>query len=531
MIAVFASLKWRLVTSRLRATTGGARAGMIILFVVLALLLLLVAFGLGTLRLVPEIAVPVLTTLFTLQLVGWILTPLLAFGVDETVDPARFALLPIRPQTLQFGLLTTSLIGYLPVANMIILLGAAVALGVPWSVLPVALVCVIAQLLLCVVLSRAASTSMSALMSSRRGRDLGMALGLVIFLLYMAFITFFNGSQDGSALQSGITNTATVLQWTPPGALVALPAQVAAGEWGHAGISALIAIVAVVLAWWWWATALRRSQTSVPSTTAGSSPARDTAAGSSVVGVGVAGTMRVVAGRDRVLVWRDPMRRMPWLMMLVLTVFWPFLVVTGPGSVYAVALGAVLCGAQAGNQYGVEGTGLWLHLQTITDRIRARGEVLGHAAIAVVPGTVVVLIAIGVQAVVRDGYDKIPAATGVCLAALFGGTAAASYLSAKVPYAQPQSRKSLFASSVPGQKGRTFRATLGVFLGALLVAVPAVVAAVLSETVSPTWGYVALVVGPLIGAAALWFAALRTADLYLEQGPEILAVVAAGDRV
>ena len=112
-----------------------------------------------------------------------------------------------------------------------------------------------------------------------------------------------------------------------------------------------------------------------------------------------------------------------------------------------------------GNQYGVEGSGLWLHLQTITDRVRARGEVLGHAVAVIIPGGVIVLIAIAVQAVVRDDLDKIPAAIGLSFAALLGGTAVACYLSARVPYAQPQSRKSMFASSVPGQKGRTFAAT------------------------------------------------------------------------
>ena len=114
------------------------------------------------------------------------------------------------------------------------------------------------------------------------------------------------------------------------------------------------------------------------------------------------------------------MRRMPWLMLAVLTVAWPFLVVQGKGAVFAVAFGAVFCGAQAGNQYGVEGSGLWLHLQTITDRVRARGEVVGHAITALMPGTVVVLVAIAILAVVRDDYDKFPAAIGVCLAALIG---------------------------------------------------------------------------------------------------------------
>ena len=96
MVGVFASLKWRLVTSRLRATSGGKRAGLIVLFVVLVVLLGLLAVGIAALRQVPTIAVPMLISIFTLQLVGWVLTPLVAFGVDETVDPARFALLPIR---------------------------------------------------------------------------------------------------------------------------------------------------------------------------------------------------------------------------------------------------------------------------------------------------------------------------------------------------------------------------------------------------------------------------------------------------
>jgi ABC-2 type transport system permease protein len=225
------------------------------------------------------------------------------------------------------------------------------------------------------------------------------------------------------------------------------------------------------------------------------------------------------------------MRRMPWLMVVLLTVAWPFLVVRGSGAVFAVAFGALLCGAQAGNQYGVEGSGLWLHLQTVTDRVRARGEVLGHAAVAVVLGTVIVVIAVLLQAFFRDDVDKIPAALGLCLGALLGGIAGASYISARLPYAQPQSRKSMFASSVPGQKGRTFAATLSMLGVGLVVALPAGVAAILSLTVSPMWGWVGLVLGPTVGGVALWLAAGMTAARYLERAPEILALVTTGDRV
>ena len=112
--------------------------------------------------------------------------------------------------------------------------------------LPVALVCAAVQMMLCVVLSRAASTSMSALMASRRGRDLGMVVGLLIFVLYMAFVAVMNHPGDGTALQSGALTVASVLQWTPPGALAALPHLVATGQWAlAAAAAALIALAAL----------------------------------------------------------------------------------------------------------------------------------------------------------------------------------------------------------------------------------------------------------------------------------------------
>ena len=150
---------------------------MIVLFVVLLALLGLFTVGIASLRAVPEYAVPVVVTLFTLQLVGWVLTPLVAFGVDETVDPARFALLPLRaadPATWSAGVVVDRVLpggqhdraarcGDRPRRPVV---GAAGRAGLRRGADDAV-----------VVLSRAASTSMSALMTSRRGRDLGMVVG------------------------------------------------------------------------------------------------------------------------------------------------------------------------------------------------------------------------------------------------------------------------------------------------------------------------------------------------------------------
>lgn len=529
MAAIFASLKWRLVTSRLRALPRRKRAWMFVGLGVLALLLIAVAALLGQLRTVPNAGLLVVTGLFSTQLIAWILTPLIAFGVDETVDPRKFALLPIRPQRLQRGLLTSSLVGYLPLANMIVLAGAAVGVSFEaWMVVP-ALICAAIQLLTCVVFARAAATSMATLMSSRRGRDLGMLVGFGVIVLYMlANLTLNSG--DASGIGSGAKTITQVLSWGPPGSLASLPALIATEQWGRAILAAVEALVFLGLGWWWWSASLRRSLTSGDSETAGSAPARGLGNADAVGGT-VSGTARLIAGRDFSLMWRDPMRRMPWLLSLLMAIAWPLLVFRGHGAVYGCALGALLIGTQAANMYGYEGSGLWLHLVTFADRARARGEVIGHALSVVIPGIPVIAVSTVIVAVIRDDWANLPGALGVGIAAVGGAAAVGCYLSAAVPYAMPQSRKSIFASSVAGQKGTTFRATIGTMLGAVVTALPAAAFAVLSLTVDAAWGWVALLVGLLLPPVLLRLSMVRTADRYLESAPEIFAVVSAGDRV
>src|SRR6476469_1902253 len=52
----------------------------------------------------------------TMLLVGWTIFPLVSFGTDETLDPSRLVLLPLRRRPLMRGLLLSSLVGYAPAA-------------------------------------------------------------------------------------------------------------------------------------------------------------------------------------------------------------------------------------------------------------------------------------------------------------------------------------------------------------------------------------------------------------------------------
>lgn len=390
---------------------------------------------------------------------------------------------------------------------------------------PVALVCLALQLLLIVVLSRAASTALADLMSTRRGRDLGMFVGFGIFVLYFAASLGLGQVSSGAGFGAGMATLATVLGWTPPGALARIPGLVHDDHPGLAAVLALVALAGIALGYAWWAAALTRSLESGSSMTQSS-----TAAGDHDFGRSGDGTAGVVAARDRLLVWRDPMRRLPWLMVMVFIVLWPFIVVRGHGSLFAVAFGALMSGTQVGNQFGVDGSGMWLHLVAIGDRTRARAEMVGHLLVVLIPGSLLVVIGVFVQAVIRSDLKWVPAGLGVCLAALVGSAGLAAYLSATKPYAMPQTRSSMFASAAPQHKTLSFVVAMSVLFGGLALALPGVLFAVLAAVLDPLWGWVGLVVGPAVAGVLAWQLVQRGATRYFEQAPEIFAAVRLGDR-
>ena len=48
------------------------------------------------------------TVIFTMFAFGWLIVPLIAFGLDGTLDPATLALFPLRLRPLAVGLLAAS---------------------------------------------------------------------------------------------------------------------------------------------------------------------------------------------------------------------------------------------------------------------------------------------------------------------------------------------------------------------------------------------------------------------------------------
>jgi ABC-2 type transport system permease protein len=109
---------------------------------------------------------------------GWLLLPLLFFGVDETIDPARFALLPIPHRVLLRGMVYAACVGIPALATGVALTGLVVGAAIRGGPLTavVGLVGGVVALLLCVIGSRAVTSAFASMLRSRRVRDLAAVL-------------------------------------------------------------------------------------------------------------------------------------------------------------------------------------------------------------------------------------------------------------------------------------------------------------------------------------------------------------------
>ena len=125
MARQFALLKLRLVRNGLRSpqyavlfTIGAAGAAV----------MSLVGFTLLSALRTDAIRADATLVAFAAVTVVWTVLPLMGFGTDETLDPQRLALLPLRRGQLLRGLLVAALIGVAPVATTFALSGAIVGL-------------------------------------------------------------------------------------------------------------------------------------------------------------------------------------------------------------------------------------------------------------------------------------------------------------------------------------------------------------------------------------------------------------------
>ena len=216
MARLLVQLKLRLLTNALRSSTGAK-----VSFITSMVFAVLVAIGtfviLASLR-GQSAAVDQTAAVFAVFAFAWLIVPLLAFGLDGTLDPATLALYPMRTRPLAVGLLAASATGAWPLANLLGLLGVTTGLASGAFGILVAVVAVLLQVLFCITLARFVITAMAGLLRSRRGRDLAVLLVIPIFALYEAFAQVVpRAAAEGKITAETFAGIDKWLRWLPPG--------------------------------------------------------------------------------------------------------------------------------------------------------------------------------------------------------------------------------------------------------------------------------------------------------------------------
>ncbi|MFF7386077.1 transporter [Streptomyces griseoluteus] len=522
--SVLIRLKLSLLRNGLRQSTG-RRAAFVASAVLTLVFALLQMLGFVALRFQshPEsVAVPAVAVLA----LGWAVMPLFFPGGDETLDPTRLVMLPLRPRTLVRGLLAASLVGIGPVFTLLVLAGCGLALahGVGWAF---AVAGVALALGTCVALARAVAAANVRLLTSRKGRDLAVLSGLVIAI--GAQLVNFGAQRLGSGGLGQLRPVADVLAWVPPASALGAVRSASEGSYGVAlARLALCALLLVVLVGAW-ARSLTRLMTSPDGSTlqAADDGGRDRAS-AGLARLLPAGRTGAVMERTLRYIWRDPKTKAAWVTSLAIGLIVPvFNAVQGTGSPYFACFASGMLGIQMYNQFGQDTSAFWIVAMTVSSPRDAYTELRGRAlALLLITLPYATLVTVVTTALLGD-WSRLPEVLGLSLALLGAMLATGAWTSARFPYSIPQEGHKNVA---PGQAGLAWISIFGGMVASALLCSP-VIAATIWLNISDgglRWSWLLLPLGAAYGAAlalaGLRLAAPRTAARL----PEILVAVSKG---
>ncbi|MFJ6798158.1 transporter [Streptomyces sp. NPDC091268] len=471
----------------------------------------------------------VVVLLAALLALGWAFVPLFFPSGDETLDPSRLVMLPLRPRPLVRALLASSLVGIGPLFTLCLAVGSVVAVARGAAGAVAAVVAVPLLLLGCVTLARAVATANVRLLTSRRGRDLAVLSGLLI-AIGGQLVNF--GSQrlfEAGGLEA-LEPAEAVVRWLPPATAVGMVDSASEGSYGVAAAQLALTLVALAALLRFW----ERSLTKLMVTPDGSTLA---AAGPKDAGRDGDGGLwswlpddRSGAAVQRTLryIVRDPKTKSAWVTALAIGAIVPvFNALQGTGSVYLACFGAGMLGVQMYNQFGQDTSAFWMVAQTISNRHDAYLELRARAAalaLVTVPFTVLVTV---VTAALTGNWHGLSGALGLALAILGSMLCTGAFASARFPYSIPT--EGAFKNVAPGQAGLAWAGIFGGMFASAVVCAPVIVLTVYlhgPEHASLAW--ILLPLGTVWGALAAWAGLRLAAPTVARQLPEILAAVSKG---
>ncbi|MET9485196.1 transporter [Streptomyces sp. NPDC006638] len=520
---LFVRLKLSLLRNGLRQSSG-RKAVYITSLVITLLFAALQLLGLVLLRGNAH-AATVTVLLAAVLAVGWAVMPLFFPGGDETLDPTKLVMLPLRPRPLIGALLVASLVGIGPLFALCLLVGSVVASARGAAGVVAAVVAVPLTLLVYVALARAVATANIRLLTSRKGRDLAVLSGLVI-AVGAQFVSF--GAQrlgDAGGLAE-LTPAADVVRWLPPASALGAVDSASDGAYGSAALQLLLSLAALGALLYAWQRSLVKLMTAPDgSTLSAAEPARKGSRSR-------LSSLRLLEGRTGAVIvrslryaWRDPKTKAGWVTSLAVGLIVPILnAVQGSGSIYLSLFAVGMIGVQMSNQFGQDTSAFWMVALTISSPRDAYLELRARAvALLLVSVPYSVLVVVLTAAVLGD-WGALPEALGLAFAALGALLATGAVTSARLAYSIPQD--SGYKNVAPGQAGLAWLSMLGVVVVAGAVCAPVVAVTLWLNASASAWLLLPLGVayGCLVAEAGLRVAAPQTS----RRLPEILSAVSKG---
>ncbi|GGC91924.1 hypothetical protein GCM10011512_18770 [Tersicoccus solisilvae] len=523
MVAHLIRLKTQLLVNGLKRSpwqiVGLVLAGLYALF-----LLGLIGAGLVALRFAePDVAGAVVVIGGSVLVAGWALVPLVASGVDMTLDPRRFATYAVPVTALVTGLAVASLIGVPGIVSAILSLLSVVPLARDPLSAVAALVGAVIGLFTCVAASRVVATALTGLTSSRRFRDVaGIVAFIPLILLGPIIGSVASLADENPDLPALLARTASVLGWTPLGAAWAIGASTLAGRPGAAVLQALIALATLGVLMAIWRATLARALVNPPASGA------EARTGGRLGFLGSAdGRVASVAARCLTYWFKDPRYGGSLVVVPLLpVVFWfvglqaddfTLMLWTGP-------IVAFLLGWSISADISYDNTAFWLHVASGLPGTADRwGRVIACLVIAVPLLAVVVLAPVAIS----GRWDVLAPLAGASAGVLLTGLGLASVVSARWVYAVPAPGESPFKSP----QGAGMLPMIVQFAGMGVLAVLCLPALALFAVAlvggSALAGWLALLVGPVLGVVFLLLGVRIGGRWYDRRTPELYAQVAA----
>lgn len=524
MVAHLIRLKWRLLRNSIKRSPWQI-VGLIVGSLYGLFVVGLAVAGLIALRTVTDL--DALRTGYVLAgavlLLGWIVLPLLAFGNDPTLDPARFATFAIPTRQFVLGMMLAALVGMPGLASAVVMSATVVTWARSVPALVVGLVAAPLALFTMVVAGRLASTALARVMQSRRGRDMTVFATLILAIAFGPAISFLTAGSFSLGL-ARLGALADGVAWTPLGWVFAAPADAATGALGTAALRLVLAALTLAGLLVLWGKALRAA-TENPFATI---TERTTVHGDGLGWFGRLPATPTGAIAARMLTYwrRDPRFVSGALMTPFIPLFLliPY-VTTGrrdPTMLLAMApFGCFMLGWSEHNNVAYDSTAFWSEVASGVSGVADRIGRLVPSLILFAP------MAIGyslLSAALTGRWELLPALIGLSVGIGGAGYGMSMVMSAVKPYPVPAPGESPFATP-SGAAGITFAIQSIGMLVMFALGLPLIVLAVLAMF-GHGWAIwsllgLGLILGPLYFVLGLRIGAAR----FDARAPELLATL------